>query len=377
MKSKIAVVAIAAVMGAVVFFSLRRTNPSADAPSGTVQATPIGVTIATAQLSSLPVTFSAAGRAEAKASVLVKARVEGQIAEVAFQEGRPVHKGQLLFRLDSAVLDAQARQAEGVLARDHAQLAKLRSDEQRNQALADQGFISPSGLAQTRSDLEGAQATLSADRAALDTARLQVSYSRITAPMDGVAGAAQIPVGGAAKAGDTTLVVINQVQPIYISFAVPEPQLAVLREAMHRGPVPVKAMASVGSPGVAGTLAFIDNAVDASNGSIVAKALFDNRDTALTPGQYAQVTVQVGLLSSSLVVPSTAVESGTDGPYVFIVQADSTVAIRAVTIGIESAGMTAISHGLAAGDVVVTSGHSRLRDKARVRTMTSADKTAP
>jgi multidrug efflux system membrane fusion protein len=362
-RKGLAGLALAAVAVAAVYAERQRSpaQPSADVGA----MAPVSVTVASAERKDLPLTFDAAGRAEAKASVLVKARVDGQIAEVAFAEGRPVRKGQLLYRLDPAVFEAQLRQAEGVLARDQAQLAKLRSDEERNQALARQGFISPSGLAQTRADVQAAEATLNADRAALDNAKLQLSFTHITAPMDGVAGATQVPIGGAARANDTTLVMINEVQPLYVTFPVPEPQLASLKAAMQRGAVRVNAVVPGASRPADGTLAFIDNAVDMNSGSITAKALFDNRDQALTPGQFAKVTVQIGLLTQVLTVPTPAVENGVDGPYAFVVDA-GTARIRPLKIGAQSGSRTVIAEGLAPGERVVTSGQARLRDKARV-----------
>ena len=352
-------------IAALAIYRFEQTFPQ-HASAGTVTAAaPLAVTVAAVQRGDLPLVFDAVGRAEAKASVQVKSRVDGQIAEVAFQEGRAVRKGQLLFRLDPAVLEAQVRQAEGVLARDQAQLAKQRADEQRNQALARQGFISPSGLAQTQADLQAAQATLNADRAALDNARLQLGYSRITAPLDGIAGATQVPIGSAARANDTTLVVINQVQPIYVTFAVPEPQLAALKGAMLRGPVVVAVQVSGDGRAIAGTLAFIDNAVDPTTGSITAKALFGNDDLSLTPGQFARATVQVGLLKQVMTIPSQAVESGVDGPYAFVVMPDSTVRIRKLKVAAQSEGR-AVVDGLSEGERVVTSGQARLRDKTPV-----------
>jgi multidrug efflux system membrane fusion protein len=355
-------VALAAIAAAAVYAARHRPVESA---ADAAVAAPVGVTVANAERRDLALTFDASGRAEARASVLVKSRVDGQIAEVAFAEGRPVRKGQLLFRLDPAVFEAQVRQAEGVLARDQAQLAKLRADEERNQALARQGFISPSGLAQTQADLQAAQATLNADRAALDNAKLQLGFTRIEAPLAGIAGATQVPVGGAARANDTTLVTINEVQPLYITFPVPEPQLASLKAAMSRGPVRVTAVVPGSDRQVSGTLAFIDNAVDTNSGSITAKALFDNSDQALTPGQFATVRVQIGLLTQALLIPSQAVESGVDGPYVFVVEA-GTARIRPLQLGVESSGQRVVTRGLALGDRVVTSGQARLRDKGRV-----------
>jgi multidrug efflux system membrane fusion protein len=361
-------VALAAIAAAAVYAARHRS--SAESAAETAAAVPVGVTVASVERRDLPLTFDASGRAEARASVLVKSRVDGQIAEVAFAEGRPVRKGQLLFRLDASVFEAQVRQAEGVLARDQAQLAKLRADEERNQALARQGFISPSGLAQTQADLQAAQATLNADRAALDNAKLQLSFTRIEAPMAGIAGATQVPVGGAARANDTTLVTINEVQPLYITFPVPEPQLASLKAAAGSGPVRVTAVVPGSDRQVDGKLAFIDNAVDANSGSITAKALFDNSDQALTPGQFAKVRVQIGLLKQALLIPSQAVENGVDGPYAFVVDA-ATARIRPLQLGVESGSQRVVTGGLTLGERVVTSGQARLRDKGRVSVITA------
>ncbi len=165
---------------------------------------PVAVTVAEVVQREIPLTISAVGRVEAKTSVAMKSRLDGQVVEVDFAEGQPVKKGQLLMRFDTAVLEAQRRQAEGILARDEAQLEKVKADYQRNLALVDQGFISQSGLSQSAADLHTAEANLRADRASLDNAQLQLSYARITAPMDGVAGALLLPVGGAAKFNDTT-----------------------------------------------------------------------------------------------------------------------------------------------------------------------------
>jgi len=314
----------------------------------------------------LPLTISAVGRTEAKISVAVKSRLDGQVVEVAFAEGQAVKKGQLLMRFDSAVFEAQRRQAEGILARDEAQLAKVKADYQRNLALVDQGFISQSGLSQSAADLHTAEANLRADRASLDNAQLQLSYARITAPMDGVAGALMLPVGGAAKFNDTTLLVINQIKPIYVSFSLPESQLARLKQAMSKGDVPVSASITGIALPIAGKLAFIDNAVDTSSGAITVKAVFANADGMLTPGQFAQVEVELGRLPNALVVPSQAIESGSEGPYAFVLNADMTVAIRQLKTGAETAQFRVLTAGLTAGERVVMTGQADLRDKAKV-----------
>jgi multidrug efflux system membrane fusion protein len=331
-----------------------------------VKAVPISVTAAEVQRRELPLTVGAVGRVEAKASVAVKSRVDGQVAEVAYAEGKPVHKGQLLLRFDPAVLEAQERQAEGILARDEALLAKFKGDYQRNKSLADKGFISQSGLRQAEADLHGAEATIKADHASLENARLQLSYAHITAPMDGMAGAALLPVGGSARANDTTLLVINQIKPIYVTFSLPEAQLGRLKQAMSHGPVAVNAGIAGVDKSAVGKLAFIDNAIDMTSGTITAKAIFDNDDGVLTPGQFAQVTVQLDKLADALVVPNQAVENGVDGHYVFVVKADSTADIRQVKIGAEAGNYTMVTAGLAVGERVITSGQAKLRNASKV-----------
>ena len=332
----------------------------------TQTAPALTVTVAEARQRDLPISLAATGRTEPKASVAVKSRLDGQVAQVAFAEGQPVQKGQLLLRFDSAMVEAQAKQAEGVLARDEAQLAKLQGDFQRNLALVGQGFISQSGLSQSRADMQAAQANVKADRASLESARLQLGYTRITAPVNGVAGALLVPIGGAAKANDTTLLVVNQVQPIYVTFSLPESQLPALKAALRKGTVPVRASVGGIAHPIDGQLAFIDNTVDPTSGAITAKAIFANADGALTAGVFAQINVQLDSVANALVVPGQAIESGLDGPYAFVVNADSTVSLRHLSLGPQSGGEQVVLSGVKAGERLVTTGQERLRDKGRV-----------
>ncbi len=324
------------------------------------------VSVDTAQRRVLSLTTDAVGRAEAKTSVAVTSRVDGQVAEVEFKEGQPVHRGQLLVRMDSAALDALRRQAEGVVARDQAQLARLSADFDRNKSLSAQGFISAGGLSQSESDLKATQATLKSDEAALDDARLQVEYTRIIAPIDGVAGVLQLPRGGGAKANTTTLLVINQVDPVYVTFSLSEGELAPLKQALARGEVPVSASIDGLATPISGRIAFIDNAVDPTTGAITVKAIFGNPGGLVTPGQFARVRVRIGSLDNMLSVPAAAVENGADGEYLFVVKPDSTVVIRKVDAGVEAGGYRVIRSGVVEGERVVTAGQARLHNQARV-----------
>ncbi len=344
---------------------LRSTRPGADKAAASPEvAAP--VTVDTVQRRDLPVTTEAVGRAEAKTSVSVTSRVDGQVAEVDFKEGEPVHRGQLLVRMDSAALDAQRRQAEGVVARDQAQFTRLSADFDRNKALSAQGFISSGALSQSDADMKAAQAMLKSDEAALDDARLQVEFTRILAPIDGVAGALQLPRGGGAKANTTTLLVINQVDPVYVAFSLPEGELTPLRQALARGEVPVSAAIQGLAAPIVGRVAFVDNAVDPTTGAITVKAIFSNPSGLITPGQFARVSMRVGVLSGVLSAPSSAVESGVDGPYVFVVKPDSTVAIRKVDAGIEAGGYRVVRSGVDVGERIVTTGQARLHNQAHV-----------
>ncbi len=368
--------AVLVIVGGAVLWGLpwgREKSAPADAKAVNVPAV---VTVGVVQEMDLPLTLDVVGRVEARASVAVKSRLDGQIAQVAFTEGQMVHQGQTLLRLEPALLQAQQRQAQALVARDEALLVKTRSDFQRNQKLQEQGFISSSGLSQSQADMQAAQATLAANKASLDGATLQLAYANIVAPMDGIAGALLLPVGGAAKANDTTLLVINQIKPSYVSFALPESKLPALRAALRAGVVQVSATVAGSTQVLNGKLAFVDNAVDASTGSITGKALFTNDEALLTPGQFAQVAIQLDMLSHALVVPSQAVENGVDGPYAFVANNDATVGLRKLTVGAESGTYRVVLSGLKAGERVVTTGQARLRDKGSVTVSSAAAATA-
>ena len=343
-------------------------NEPAKTPAA--QAAPIEVSAFAVERRDVPIVLQLVGRTEARASVAVKPRADGVIAEVAYQEGQPVHKGQLLVRLDDAVLQSQLRQAEAVTARDEALLQKSQGDVRRNESLLAQGFISASAIDQARSALHADEATLRADRAAQEGVRLQLQFMRVLAPIDGVAGIAQLTAGAAVKANDTTLVTIAQVDPIYVTFTMPEAQLAAVRAAMRVGAVPVEASVG-GTPAIAGRIAFVDNAVDTATGAITAKAVFPNPGALLTPGQFASLRVTVGRLAAAAAVPSRAVESGADSAYVFVIGDGGRAHLRPVKVTAESDGWSVLT-GVVAGERVVLAGQEKVRDKAVVRVVPAA-----
>jgi multidrug efflux system membrane fusion protein len=368
----LAALTVVLVAGALVAYfsgdSRARGKPAAKAPA----EAPVAVAAALQQ--SIPVRLQAIGNVEAYASVAVKSRVDGQILEVQFREGQEVKKGEILFRIDARPFEAAQRQAEAQAARDIASRDQAASQAKRYQELLDKNFVSKEAYAQYRTNAQTADATSRASQAALENAKLNLEYTVIRSPIDGYVGRALLQAGNMVKANDTiSLVVINQVRPVYVSFAIPEQQLATVRELMRKGPLSVD-VAAPGSdkPLAEGRIAFLDNAVDQTTGTIKVRAIFDNADAALWPGQFYTVRVKLYDQDNAILVPSRAVQTGPDGQFVYVVKADMTVEIRKVVVE-RSEGETAVLSGgtVAKGDQVVVRGALRLAPGARV-TVTDA-----
>lgn len=329
---------------------------------------PVPVLVAQADTRDMPVTLDLVGRAEAYEGVTLMSRVDGQVAAVAFTEGQHVKAGQELVRLDEGDFTARLRQAEANLARDQANLAKAKSDVSRYSALRNVGFVSEEKVDEVRAILAAAEATVKADQAAVDLARLQLGYTVIRAPFAGVVGARLVFPGSAVKVNETQLAVVNRVQPLYVGFAVPEKYLGQLRSRLGLGGLKVSARApGQDGPGEEGDVRFLDNAVDAATGTIRMKAMLSNRDERLTPGQFLDVRLVLGTLKDVVTVPLEAVQQGPEGSFVYVVQADQTARQQPVKQALTQAGRAALVEGLAAGETVVTDGHSRLTPKSRVK----------
>jgi multidrug efflux system membrane fusion protein len=326
------------------------------------------VVVATVAMRSLPVVLAAIGNVEPYTSVAIKSRVDGQVVEVNFKEGQQVHKREVLFRLDARPFEAALRQAEANLARDLASRERARSQERRYKDLLDKNFVSQDGYAQFRTNAETAEAVLKASQAAVETARLNLDYCTIRSPIDGYVGKVLLQAGNLVKANDTlSLVVINQVKPIYASFAVPEQQLGEIRRRMADGPLAVTVVEpETQKPLATGQLAYIDNAVDASTGTIKLRAVFDNADLALWPGQFVNVRLKLYEQKNAIVVPSAAVQTGPQGEYVFVIGPDATAQVRKVAVTRTEGDLSVIASGLAQGDRVVTRGQLRLSPGVKV-----------
>ena len=328
----------------------------------------VPVTVALVAQETVPIELRAIGNVEAYSTVALKARVDGQIVEVNFREGAPVKKGEILFRIDPRPYEAALRQAEANALRDVSARNQARSQDRRYQDLLEKNFVSKEAYAQIRTNAETAEAVAKASQAALENARLNLEYCTIRSPLDGYVGKALLQAGNLVKANDVSpLVVINQVRPIYVNFAVPEQNLPEVRKYRAAGPLRVETLLDPGAPPVQGQLIFVDNAVDPSTGTIRLRAQFENADAALWPGQFVNVSVRLYEQVGAIVIPSPAVQNGPQGQYVYVVGPDLVADVRKITILRTDGERTIVATGLQKGERVVTRGQLRLGSKTRVQ----------
>jgi multidrug efflux system membrane fusion protein len=330
-------------------------------------ATPVAVAIAIQK--TVPVWLQAIGNVEPSSSVSLKARVDGQIVAVNFKEGQEVRKGAVLFRIDPRPFDAALKQADANALRDAAARDQARSQERRYKELLEKNFVSKEAYAQIATNAQTAEATAKASQAALESARINLDYCTIASPIDGFVGKVLLQVGNLVKANDVNaLVLINQVRPIYVSFAVPEQQLANIRRYMTASPLEVTVSTSDARHELlaTGRLVFIDNAVDPSTGTIKLRAGFDNRDLALWPGQFVTTNLKLYEQQNAIVVPATAVQTGPQGEFVFVFRPDATAEARTVTVARTDGNQVVIAAGLAVGEKVVTRGQLRITPGAKL-----------
>lgn len=325
---------------------------------------PVPVRTVQAVTGKVPVELQLFGTVEAKATVPVKAQVSGQLQQVHFREGDEVRQGALLFTLDPKPFELALQQAEAALARDRAAQQQARQQAERYAQLLAQGYVSQQEHDQILSNSASLDAVLAIHQAAIASARLQLAYSRIRAPLTGRTGSLSAHAGALIKDNaDEALVVIHQLQPINVTFTAPERDFERIRAARAKGKLEVQA----GDGGLSrGTLDFVDNAVDTATGTIRLKATFANSDRRLWPGAFVRVVVQLGAAQEALVVPTACVQIGQQGSYVYVVGADGTASVRPVKAGTEWQGLTAIESGLVAGETVVVDGQLRLYPGARV-----------
>ena len=329
---------------------------------------PVPVTAAKAVARDIPVSLQVVGRAEAFESVVMKSRVDGQVAAVLFTEGQHVNQGDVLIRLDPTDFAARLQQSEATAARDEALIAKMRADTARYTALKERNFVSEEKVNDIRTNEAAATANLRASKAAVEVARLQLSYATIRAPITGIVGARLVFPGSAVKANDVTVAIVNRVRPLLVSFAVPEKHLPQLRAARQAGNLKVDVtQAGDTSQHFEGTVRFIDNSVDVSTGTILLKAELPNQDEKLTPGQFLNVSLLLDTLRQAVTVPNNAVQQGADGNYVYAVKDDASVEMRRVEALASEEGFTAVRGAVRVGETIVTDGHLRLTPGAKIK----------
>lgn len=326
----------------------------------------VPVLVATAVQKNIPLQIRGVGNVEAYSTVAIKSQVTGGIYKIHFKEGDDVKKGQLLFTIDPRPFEAAVKQAEANLARDNAQLNNAREQMKRYAELVEKQYVSREQYDQIRTNADAAQAVVEADKAAVENAKVQLSYCYIYSPVDGRVGSYLVNEGNLVRVNDATpLVVINQISPIFVSFAVPEQHLTELKR--HSGKLQVDASfpSDEGRP-EQGRLDFIDNAVDRSTGTVRLKAVFSNGARRLWPGQFVNAALTLSTQGDAVVVPSEAIQVGPEGQQVFVVKEDKRVEQRLVTVGQTQQGESVITKGLAAGEVVVREGQFLLGPNSRV-----------
>lgn len=347
-----AIVAVAAVSYAVLAPPRVATAPAQP---------PVPVAVAAVTQQPMPVRIETIGTVQTIANVVVKSRVDGYITDVLIKDGQFVKTGEVMFKLDDRAARAQLEQMK-------AQLENAKRDVARYKPLVSQQFVS-------RQVYDTAVANEQALQAQVDDLRAQLSYYTIVAPIDGRAGTINIKAGNSIKANDLPFVTINQISPIYVGFTLPQSELPGLRDAMAKGPVAVQAKPNGDDgPAVAGKLAFFDNTVDVNSGTIAAKAVFENSQQRLWPGQFVNVSVTERVDPNALTVPAAAVLVGQNTAYVYVIKDGGVAHMQPVTVARTIDGVSVISAGLTAGEQVATDGQLRLTDGSKVEIRRSGAK---
>ena len=335
----------------------------------------VPVLVATARIADVPVYLDGVGTAKALNTVTVRPQVDGKLISVNFREGQDVNAGDIIARIDPVTYQAQLDQAVGKKAQDEAQLGNAKLDLERLQKLASTNAI-PKQQADTQQALVNQlQAQVKVDQAAIENAQAILSYTTIRAPIAGRTGIRQVDEGNLVSGSDTNgIVVITTVKPISVFFNLPQQQLPEVNKSMAAGPLKVDALTpDTGAVLDSGKLMVVDNQVDPTTGTVRLKAEFPNAELQLWPGQFVNVRLLINTLQQVVVVPTSAVQRGPTGTFVYVVQPDETVAMRTVALTQQGDVQTVIARGVEGGDRVVTSGFSRLTDGTRVQPTTTED----
>jgi membrane fusion protein, multidrug efflux system len=367
-KTRLAFLGAGIVVVALVAWMLApgRSRSLAAAPAGSDSAIPVDTAVATRE--NVPVYLQGIGTVQAFYTVKVTAQVDGELQKVDFTEGQHVSRGQLLAQIDPRPFQAALDLAVATRAKDEAQLLNDEADLKRYVVLAPQNLASKQQLDTQRATVAQAKAQIEADDASIEAARTQLDYTRITSPINGITGIRAVDPGNIVHSTDTTgIVTLTQMQPISVIFTLPESDLATVTAAMARGPVEVTALSQDGKRKLdVGTLTVIDNQIDTTTGTMRIKATFPNPHDTLWPGEFVNMQVLATEQRGAVTVASTAIQTGPDGPFAYVIKPDSTVEVRPLTLGVQSGKLTVVLSGLAPGERVVTSNQFRLQPGARV-----------
>ncbi len=364
----VAAVVLAVVAAAI---AISRSGPAARGKAGGHgrEAAPVPVVVAEAKTGSFPVYLTGLGTVTPLSTVTVRPRVDGQLVSVAFREGQLVAAGDLLAQIDPRPFEVQLGQAEGRLAQDEAVLANARLENERLRSLVGQGLVSQQQVDAQASAVAEAQAAVQTDRATIEGAKLNLTYTRVTAPVAGRAGLRLVDPGNMVHASDPGgLVVLTQLDPIAVLFTLPEDSLQAVLQRVRRGAaLPVEAWdRDLKNRLETGRLLTVDNQIDPSTGTVRLKAVFENKGGLLFPNQFVNVRLLLDTLRDAVIVPSAAIQRTTLGPVVYVVEAGGTVAMRPVEVAQTSGDSAVVTRGVAAGDSLVVDGVDRLQEGSRV-----------
>jgi multidrug efflux system membrane fusion protein len=344
----------------------RAVTPAAGGRSG--MNGPLTVGVAGVATGDIPITINALGTVTPLATVTIHPQINGPLIRINFTEGQMVKRGDLLVQIDPRPYQAAVDQADGQLKRDQASLANARVDLERYKTLLAQNSISDQVYATQVATVAQQQATIASDRATLEAAQLNLDYCRITSPVSGLVGLRQVDVGNLMQANSTAIAVVTQLQPMSVLFTVPEDSLGnILQRLRDAQKLPVDAYdRNLTNRIASGVLSNADNQIDTTTGTLKLRAMFDNSKFELFPNQFVNVRLLLDTLHNVIVVPGAAMQQGSSGSYVYVVNADSTVRMRAVTAGPSSGELVSITKGLQTGERVVVDGADQLRDGAHV-----------
>ncbi len=338
--------------------------------AGASQAVPVGV--ATVKERDFPVYLTGLGSVQAFNTVSLKSRVDGQIMQVNFQEGQEVRKGDLLIVIDERPFQVALDQAQANLQRDEAQLANAKAQYERNKALYESGVIAKQDLDTLQASFGQFAGTIAADKAAIDQAKLNLVYCRITSPIDGRVGLRQVDPGNYVTAASSTpLLVITQLHPIAVIFTLPEDQLQSVLQQLRKGPMQVDVYGRDDQTKLsAGKLLTIDNQIDATTGTAKLKAIFENPENMLWPNEFVNVHLLLETRKDAITAPAAAVQRGPQGTFTYVVDSDNTVKMQPVQVALTQGNTVVIASGLQGGDRVVTDGQEKLQAGSKVAPQT-------